>query len=147
LVDSARWNAFNEKLGELGRLRRFAETTDIEGIKLAGWLRRPENNVTKLAASIRSSFDSKLWDIHEIDLKYEGYIMRQNIAIDRLRRHDDKKLPRHLDYLNIHGLRTEARHKLSSIRPETLGQASRISGVTPADLALLAVWIERDSCG
>ena len=67
----------------------------------------------------------------------------EQLAIDRLKRQDDKRIPAGMDFLAIRGLRVEARQKLTAIRPETLGQASRISGVTPADLALLAVWIER----
>jgi tRNA uridine 5-carboxymethylaminomethyl modification enzyme len=81
----------------------------------------------------------------EIELKYEGYITQQNLMIDRLRRREDKKLPAELDYVAIRGLRREAQQKLTAARPETIGQAARISGVTPADLALLSVWIERGS--
>lgn len=145
LVDSARWKAFEEKAAALDRLRQHAESATVEGIKIAAWLRRPDNSAASLPASSRGGFGADLWEAVEIDLKYAGYIMRQNIAIERLRRQEDKKLPAQLDYLTVHGLRFEARHKLAAARPETLGQASRISGVTPADLALLAVWMERGS--
>lgn len=145
LVDSDRWNAVQRKNAALLELREYARTTDIDGLKIAAWLRRPDNTAANLPASCRGPFESEIWDAFEIDLKYEGYIVRQNIAIDRLRRQEDKRLPAQMDYLMIHGLRYEARQKLAAIRPETLGQASRISGVTPADLALLAVWMERES--
>jgi tRNA uridine 5-carboxymethylaminomethyl modification enzyme len=145
LVDSDRWNAVQRKIAALLELREYARTTDIDGLKIAAWLRRPDNTAANLPASCRGPFGSEIWEAFEIDLKYEGYIVRQNIAIDRLRRQEDKRLPAQMDYLMIHGLRYEARQKLAAIRPETLGQASRISGVTPADLALLAVWMERES--
>ena len=96
-----------------------------------------------LPNDIRSGFKDELWDSLEVDLKYAGYITRQNIAIERLKRQDDKRIPTGQDYLSMRGLRVEAQHKLAAIQPKTLGQAARISGVTPADLALLAVWIER----
>ena len=143
MIDSSRWTAFTKRTADFDRLRKFAETADIDGTKLNSWLRRPENSITKLPLSLLSNFASDVCEAFETDLKYEGYIVRQNIAIERLRRQEDKKLPAQIDYLSIHGLRVEARHKLAATRPETLGQASRISGVTPADLALLAVWMER----
>jgi len=143
LVDQDRWKALTEKLAAFERLRNHAETVQIEGIKLTAWLRRPENSIAKLPSSYCREFSLELCEVFEIDLKYEGYIMRQNIAIERLRRQEDKKLPSGFDYMSIYGLRVEARHKLAAARPETLGQASRISGVTPADIALLSVWIGR----
>ena len=85
----------------------------------------------------------ELWEQLEIDLKYEGYIARQNIAIDRLRADEDKRIPANLDYALIRGLRAETRQKLAAVRPETLGQAARISGITPADLALLSVVMQK----
>ena len=145
LVDSERRKALDEKITALERLRQHAETANFEGIKIVAWLRRPDNSAAKLPAFLRGDFGTALWDAFEINLKYAGYIMRQNVAIERLRREEDKKLPVQLDYFAVHGLRVEAREKLAIIRPATLGQASRISGVTPADLALLAVWIERRS--
>ena len=143
LVDSQRSKAVQEKTATLGRLRQHAETAVIEGIKISAWLRKSENSAVNLPASYLANFDSNLWNALEIDLKYAGYILRQNLAIERLRRQEHKRLPAELDYLKIHGLRVEAKHKLAAIRPETLGQASRISGVTPADLAFLSIFVNR----
>jgi tRNA uridine 5-carboxymethylaminomethyl modification enzyme len=145
LVEGERWRAFQEKKRCLDSLRKYVESANYDGLRIAAWLRRPENSASALPSDIRRGFNSELWDAVEIDLKYEGYIMRQNIAIERLQRNEAKRLPREMDYLSILGLRFEARTKLASVRPETLGQAARISGVTPADVALLAVWIERES--
>jgi tRNA uridine 5-carboxymethylaminomethyl modification enzyme len=88
-------------------------------------------------------FADDLWEAVEIELKYAGYIARQEIAIEKLRRSDEKRLPAALDYQSISGLRAETRQKLTAIRPATFGQAARISGITPADLALLAVYLEK----
>ena len=143
LVDSFRWQKTKDKLASLDRLRRHAESVNHDGIKIAAWLKRPDNFAANLPENTRAGHDRTIWDALEIELKYEGYISRQQIAIDRLKRQEDKGIPTGLDFHTIRGLRVEARQKLTAVRPETLGQASRISGVTPADLALLAVWIER----
>ena len=143
LVDSERWQKTKDKVADLKRLHEFAEQTPYEGLKLAAWLKRPENFAAHLPSDVRAGHQALLWDALEIDLKYAGYIFRQNIAIDRLNRQDHKRIPAGMDFLSIRGLRVEAQQKLAAIQPETLGQAARISGVTPADLALLAVWIER----
>ena len=75
--------------------------------------------------------------------KYEGYLTKQAQAIERTKKLDDKALPADADYLSIEGLRIEARQKLDKIRPLNLGQASRISGVSPADITVLMVWLAR----
>ena len=79
----------------------------------------------------------------EIDVKYEGYIRRQSDLIEKTKRSDEKKFPAVVDYLAISGLKKEAQMKLQKIQPLTLGQAGRISGITPADISLLAVWLEK----
>ena len=79
----------------------------------------------------------------EIEIKYAGYIQRQLAELQRFRELEAKEIPDWLDYDAIPGLRIEARQKLKQIRPRTIGQASRISGVSPADLSLVMVWIKR----
>ena len=79
------------------------------------------------------------------ELKYEGYIQRQQKQVEDLRTMERHKLPLDLDYNSIQGLRLEAREKLSAVRPLDLGQASRISGVSPADVAALMIWLEHQS--
>ena len=79
----------------------------------------------------------------EISIKYEGYIARQERQVAEMRRLEGKALPADLDYHSMAGLRLEARQKLDAIRPLNLGQASRISGVSPADVAALMVWLEK----
>lgn len=78
----------------------------------------------------------------DIRLKYEGYIGRQKAQIEQFKKMENKRLPEDCDYSAIHGLRIEARQKLDKIRPVSLGQASRISGVSPADISVLIIWLE-----
>jgi tRNA uridine 5-carboxymethylaminomethyl modification enzyme len=142
-VDEERWRRTQTRLQELEQLRLHVESARYDGLTLAQWLRRPENEVTALPGEVRSPFSPEAWASTEIDLKYAGYISRQETAIRRLQNLEEKRIPLTFDFTLLHGLRVEARQKLSSIRPETLGQAARISGVTPADLALLSVELER----
>ncbi len=143
LVDEGRYQRVADKLSDLSRLRQHAETGRIDGLSLARWLKRPGNTAGTLAPQIRGGFATDLWDSLEIDLKYEGYVSRQNLAVDRLRADDERRFPHDFDFDNLSGLRTEARQKLASAKPKTLGQAARISGITPADLALLRVVMKR----
>ena len=79
----------------------------------------------------------------EIDVKYEGYIDRQQLQIDRLARQESEEIPRDLDYKAMQGLATEAREKLLDLRPRTLGAASRIEGVRPSDVALIGIQLKK----
>jgi tRNA uridine 5-carboxymethylaminomethyl modification enzyme len=81
----------------------------------------------------------------EIAIKYAGYLERQNNEIEKLKNLQDKQIPKSFDYSIVPSLRNEARQKLAAIRPETLGQASRISGVSPADVSILMVWLKRSA--
>jgi tRNA uridine 5-carboxymethylaminomethyl modification enzyme len=143
LVNGHRWDKLQAKQQRLGELRDFINSTNYEGVRIAQWLRRPELNYTLLPETILQPFPEELWDAVQIELKYAGYIVRQEAAIEKLRRSEEKLLPASLDYQAISGLRAETRQKLSAIRPATFGQAARISGVTPADLALLSVYLEK----
>ena len=80
----------------------------------------------------------------EIRMKYAGYIARQQKQVEEFAREEGRLLPNSIDYLSIQGLRVEARQKLSEIRPLSVGQASRISGVSPADIAVLLIWLEQN---
>jgi tRNA uridine 5-carboxymethylaminomethyl modification enzyme len=143
LIDNHRWQRHQEKVAALAAIHDFLRTTNYDGTKLAQWIKRPDKSFESLPADLRSQFSTELWEAAETDLRYEGYITRQNIAIERMRTHEEKAIPAYIDYFAINGLRGETRQKLAKIRPTTLGQAGRISGITPADLALLSVVIER----
>ena len=83
----------------------------------------------------------------EITLKYAGYIDRQLRQVEEMKRLEERVLPAGLDYRSIHGIRMEARQKLTDIRPRNLGQASRVSGVSPADIAVLMVYLKQGEGG
>jgi len=113
------------------------------GASLAELIRRPELGYDCLAPFDpgRPELDRLVREQVEIRIKYEGYIARQARQIDEMRRLESRELPEDIDYFSVTGLRTEARQKLDKIRPQNLGQASRISGVSPADCAALMVWL------
>jgi tRNA uridine 5-carboxymethylaminomethyl modification enzyme len=123
---------------ELNRL----EATRHSGTTLAQILKRPEVRYRDLP-SVESSLGAELVQQIEIRIKYAGYIDRQNAEVKRFNLLEDKQIPHWIDYQAIPGLRLEARQKLSKIRPVTIGQAGRISGISPADVSLLLVWMKR----
>lgn len=115
------------------------------GVKASEFLKRPHvtfADVEKLAGVIISD-DRYVKEQVEIELKYAGYIKKQKIQVDRLRRLESKKIPVDINYDLIDGLATEARQKFNKIRPESIAQAERISGVNPADIAILTVYIQQ----
>lgn len=150
LVSGERKSRFEQKSASVAELKSRLLSIKVDSLPLERWLKRAENFWPALPPDIRSFYAPDIWEQVETDLKYEGYLRRQEEQIARTERHEGKRLPEWIDYGTINGLRSEAVQKLSKIRPETLGQAARISGVTPADIALLGIWIARsertDSC-
>ena len=123
---------------ELHRLR----TTFDSGATLEQILRRPEVTYETLPGRI-SALNPEVALQVEIAVKYEGYIDRQLEEIDRFKKMEEKSIPDGFDYATVPSLRKEARQKLTQIRPSTLGQAARISGVTPADISIVSIWLKR----
>lgn len=119
-------------------------TPAASGVSLADLIRRPQIGYADLAPfdPERPALDRAVTEAVEIGLKYEGYIKRQLRQVEEFKRLESRALPRTLDYQSIPGLRIEAREKLEKIRPENFGQAGRISGVSPADLAALMIYME-----
>ena len=115
------------------------------GARLVDLLRRPRLSYGDLAPfdPARPVLSREITEQVEISVKYQGYIDRQNRQVEELRKLEDKPLPPDVDYLSIQGLRLEARQKLDKIRPLNLGQASRVSGVSPADVTALMIYLER----
>ncbi len=115
------------------------------GARLVDLLRRPRLSYEDLAPfdPARAPLSREITQQVEISVKYQGYIDRQNRQVEEMRRLEDRPLPPDVDYLGIQGLRLEARQKLDRIRPLNLGQASRVSGVSPADVTALMVYLER----
>ena len=114
-----------------------------DGISLAELLRRPALDYDALAEidPSRPSLPRGVRMTAEISIKYEGYIKRQIAEVNRKARLEEKKIPVDIDYASVKGLRIEAVQKLSKVRPLTIGQASRISGVSPADISVLMIYI------
>ena len=145
LVSDERMAAVEEKYAAVDReIKRLTHTGTAEG-RLVDLLRRPENTYHSLAAvdPNRPELSTEVTEAVEISVKYQGYIDRQLRQVAEQRKMEDKPLPADLDYLSMEGLRLEARQKLDQIRPLNLGQASRISGVSPADIAVLMVALEK----
>jgi tRNA uridine 5-carboxymethylaminomethyl modification enzyme len=147
LVDSQRHSIFQAKAKALEELRRQIETISVEGKPLAALLRMPEFNLPSLPAAIQQLASSDLWELVETDLKYEGYVQRQATQNAKLFRDRGRAIPADLDYESIAGLRRETRQKLSVIRPPSLGHAAQVSGITPADLSIISIWLQKKKLG
>ncbi|MCQ2471575.1 MAG: tRNA uridine-5-carboxymethylaminomethyl(34) synthesis enzyme MnmG [Clostridia bacterium] len=118
----------------------------VSGVKLAELIKRPQLNYDLLEEfdTERPDLPYEIFEQVEIDIKYEGYIKRQKAQVAEMHRLEVKKLPADIDYNSIIGLRLEAREKLSKIKPKNVGQASRISGVSPADISVLLIYLEKE---
>ena len=143
LISTGRAAKIAAKQEALSQLAQFAGTTRYQEIRLLQWLKRPEATYRELPSEWIGQFSIEVWENFETDLKYAGYIRRQENTLVRTRASEEKKLPEMIDYTQINGLCAEAIQKLTKIRPLTLGQAGRISGITPADLALLSIWLKK----
>jgi tRNA uridine 5-carboxymethylaminomethyl modification enzyme len=143
LAHGERVDRIRHKQAELERALRWARQAVHQGVKLDHWFRRVENTAELLPEDLRGEFHVELWPLIETELKYEGHLQRQQVQVERMARHEDKRIPADLDYTAIRGLKKEAQVNFTRIRPATLGQAGRISGITPADVAILAVWLEK----
>ncbi|MGK0189011.1 MAG: tRNA uridine 5-carboxymethylaminomethyl modification enzyme [Verrucomicrobiales bacterium] len=143
LICSDRRKNTELKQSALAEAHRFVKSNSFQTIPLSKWFRRPENTLQDLPRDYRSAFPDPIWQLLETDLKYEGYVTRQQDLIDKSIRMESTAIPADLNYAGIEGLKQEARAKLIAISPATLGQAGRIQGVTPADIALLTIWLQR----
>ena len=162
LISDRRWEKFQrkqeQKQAELKRVQKTTlapsqELNDIlvsrgtspltTGARLADLLKRPQITYEDLAPvdKDRPQYSTAVFEAVEIELKYEGYIKRQRADIEEARRLERKRLPQDVDYSAIQGLRLEAGEKLNKVKPENIGQAGRISGVSPADISVLLIWL------
>ena len=126
------------------------ETSDVNtGIRLIELLKRPELNYEALAPVdlTRPELDAAIFEQVEIAVKYEGYIKKQIAAVENMRKLENKLLPADIDYKDVVGLRLEAQEKLNAIRPLNIGQAGRISGVSPSDVNVLMIYLMKQKRG
>jgi len=131
----AKENAIEEEINRLN-------STYHEGSSLAQWLKRPELHYTGIPGK-RDNLDKDVIDQVEFSLKYAGYIEREQRHIEKAEQISRQQIPDDFDYHGIAALRYESREKLSEIRPRDLAQASRVSGVTPADITILSIWLKK----
>jgi len=132
---AAKREAIATELARLENTRNGSQT-------LAQILRRPEVRYDDISYT-NSSISEEVIQQVEIAIKYEGYITRQEAEVGKMKAFEEKQIPESFDYADVPSLRNEARQKLAKIRPATLGQASRISGVSPSDIGILMVWLKR----
>jgi len=145
LLSLARYRLFQEKMHLLEQARMVALETKLHGVPISQLMKRADFSVKSLPSEVRSCAPLPLWELVETDFKYEGYAARQSEQNQQLARKAKQRLPDGLDYNKIAGLRSETRQKLSSARPTSLGQAARISGITPADIAIIYIWLSKNS--
>lgn len=135
----------NPMINEFLARHGSAELSDSHGVSFANLIKRPELNYDMLS-EIDEDRPELSWRVREqvnIQIKYEGYIEKQMHEVERFKKTEGRLIPESIDYNNIEGLRLEARQKLSRIRPANVGQASRISGVSPADISVLLIYLEQ----
>jgi tRNA uridine 5-carboxymethylaminomethyl modification enzyme len=144
LVEPQRLQKVRGKRAALARLEKLCDTNRIEGTKISDLLKRPELHFRKLPAEIQAEAPPDVWKIFENDLKYAGYIRRHEAAVEREKSMESQRMPSGIDYALIGGLRTEARQKLAALLPQSLDQVGRISGITPADVSVLGIWLKKN---
>ena len=145
LVDAQRLAQVRAKRARLDAARKQLKSAGMAGLTWEKWLRRPENTAAGLPESIQPLLSAAEWSLLEVEVKYEGYISRQEEVIAKHRRLQSSPLPSGLDYLSLPGLKREAALALTQAKPTTLAQAAALQGITPADLSLLAVHTLRAS--
>ncbi len=164
LIDDVRWEQFNNKLALIeAELKRAcgvifppSEINDLltqngsapasSGVRLSDLIKRPEMSyeILKSVDKSRPELPDDVFEQVEIELKYEGYIKKQLEAVEKMQKLESKKLSSEIDYQQIEGLRLEARDKLNRIKPASVGQAARISGISPADIQVLLIWLKKN---
>ena len=149
LVDNNRWKKFQNKLESINKLKNYLNVKRSRGISLWELLRRPKSSFTEIIAENsylkKDDFTDDVLQAVAIDAKYEGYLSKQERLAANFRTLENKQLSLDLEYHMVEHLRAEAKEKLSIFKPSTLAQASRISGVTPADITVLQVYLKKSS--
>jgi len=145
LVDDGRWARFTAKCQSMARIEERCRRGHVDGVALRVWMRRPDADLTRFAAAVGGSGDGihctdALWQVLT-EARYRGYVERQDRQIERFRRLESLAIPRDTDYVAMRELRAEARECLLKFSPSTLGQAARMSGISPADVMVLWIYL------
>jgi tRNA uridine 5-carboxymethylaminomethyl modification enzyme len=144
LVNEARFHNFKQKMDLLEQARVISTGMKLNGMPVSRLLKQSDFDVRTLPNDIVSCVPLSLWELLQTEFKYQGYAARQSEENQRLDRKGNQRIPDGLDYDKIDGLRSETRQKLSKVRPTSLGQAARISGITPCDVSILHIWLSRN---
>jgi len=144
LISKSRHARFQQKMRLLELARSTAVETKFRGIPIAQLFKRSNFRMQGLPPEIFSGVPTAIWELVATDFKYEGYATRQREQNRQLERRSDQIIPDGLDYNNISGLRSETRQRLANLRPSSIRQAARISGITPADVAIISIWLSKN---
>jgi len=151
LVDDHRWAVYQQKLRAIEELRDYLACTRIQGRSLCDLLRRPGADIGVLLAehapALVGRYADDVLEAVAVDVRYEGYLTKQQRLQESMAGLDARRIPSWVDYAAVAHLRAEAREKLGAFRPETLGQAARISGITPADITVLQIHLHKSQKG
>ena len=145
LVTKKRYTRFQEKMRLLDQARFTSTETKLGGIPISQLFKRSDFGVRDLPPEIVSCVPVAIWELVETDFKYEGYAARQSEQNRKLEYRQEQTIPDELDYSKISGLRSETREKLRRLRPTSLGQVARISGITPVDVAIISIWLSKNN--
>jgi tRNA uridine 5-carboxymethylaminomethyl modification enzyme len=124
--------------------RSIARNTKLNGVPIEQLLKRPGFSYSQLPAEVQRAAPPHIWQLVEADIKYAGYAARQSRHNRELSTKEIQRIPDGLNFADIPALSSETRQKLSMVRPTTLGEAARISGVTPADISILYIWLSKN---
>ena len=143
MIDEERYNKFKRKKNDINHLLEYLKTKKINGIESYTYIRRPENTLFNIKEYLDKEYSNEVIEQVEIIIKYEGYIKKVNKEAERMLKLEYKHIPDDIDYDKIVNIASEARQKLKQVRPTSLGQAMRISGVNPSDISILSVYMKR----
>jgi tRNA uridine 5-carboxymethylaminomethyl modification enzyme len=141
LISNERWIQFQQKVEILRQVRQIVVKSKLAGTPVSQLLKRPDFGINDLPNEIQTLAPAEIWALLETELKYEGYAARQAGQNRVIAGRSSQRIPDGLDYGKVAGLRSETRQKLAAARPVSLGQAARISGITPADIAIISIWL------
>ena len=163
LIDDKKYRIFTKKQEEIGKLLSYIKETNFKcskennefliknksvkldnSIKIYELVKRPEIKLSSVLKYLNVNFNKEAIEQVEINIKYKGYIDKTNKEVEKMLNLEDKKIPSDIDYEKVRNIATEAKQKLSLIRPLTIGQASRISGVNPADISMLLIYLKKE---
>ena len=162
LIDDEKYSIYKNKMKQIDKLNNYLEesVSDIKQInkylekvgssklsgkiKLSELVKRPEVNLKELLEILNKKYDDEIIEIVEINIKYAGYIKKTEVEVKKMLKLEEKQIPEDIDYSKVKNIATEAKQKLSKVRPLTIGQASRISGVNPSDITMLLVYLKKE---